>query len=44
MSGTRTTPLTRADIVGKAMAIADTDGLAAVTMRAIARGLGVEAM
>ena len=25
MSGTRTTPLTRADIVGKAIAIADTD-------------------
>ncbi|MBD0024337.1 TetR family transcriptional regulator [Gordonia pseudamarae] len=45
MSGnSRSTPLTRADIVGGAMAIADADGLGAVTMRAIARGLGVEAM
>lgn len=48
MSGTRrttrTTPLTRADIVGTAMALADSEGLAAVTMRAIARGLDVEAM
>ena len=46
MSGTRrtkrTTPLTRADIVGTAMALADSEGLAAVTMRAIARGLDVE--
>jgi len=37
-------PLTRDSILGAAMAIADSDGLAALSMRAVARQLGVEAM
>ncbi len=36
--------LSREEIVGAALAIADTEGLAALTMRSVARRLGVEAM
>lgn len=37
-------PLTREAILAAAIAIADTDGLGALSMRAVARALGVEAM
>lgn len=37
-------PLTRESVLGAAMRIADTDGLTAVSMRSVARALGVEAM
>lgn len=37
-------PLTREAVLAEAMRIADADGLAAVSMRSVARALGVEAM
>ena len=40
----RRTPLTPQRVVGAAAAVADRDGLAAVTMRTVGRELGVEAM
>jgi AcrR family transcriptional regulator len=40
----RRPPLTRQRILGAALALADTDGLEAVTMRRLARALGFEAM
>jgi AcrR family transcriptional regulator len=41
---TRTEALSRDAIVAAATALADTDGIAALSMRAVARALGVEAM
>lgn len=38
------TPLTRERAIAQAVALADTDGIAALTMRALAQALGVEAM
>ncbi|RNL61981.1 TetR family transcriptional regulator [Nocardioides marmoriginsengisoli] len=38
------TPLTRAAVLRAAMELADADGLPALSMRAVARALGVEAM
>jgi AcrR family transcriptional regulator len=40
----RRTPLTRARVLAAAVALADADGAGAVTMRALARGLGVKPM
>jgi AcrR family transcriptional regulator len=40
----RSTPLTRDDLVGAALAIADADGFEAVSMRNVARRLGVGTM
>jgi AcrR family transcriptional regulator len=44
MVGSGRTPLSRARALDAAMVIADSDGLAALTMRRLARELGVEAM
>jgi AcrR family transcriptional regulator len=44
MSGRTRAPLTRDAVLAAAVALADRDGLAALSMRALARDLGVEAM
>lgn len=44
MAAPRTHSLTRDEILTKALEIVDTEGLDALTMRHLARGLGVEAM
>lgn len=44
MRNRRRQPLSRARVLAAAVAVADRDGLSAVTMRRLATGLGVEAM